>query len=405
MTGASASKPRGVNGEVEEHGNSAIIAVICATRGLYWPLRMRIRQWGRLPGRRGPTLLIANHQHEDESEIICERAFVGGPWKRPLYTASSRRMFEPGFFALRMPALRFARRWNASRVFLSFGLLPLENELSSRPLGSLAHAVRTAHGDLALADVFREPALAQLETGAVRCSDLLAPRFFSAAQRHVKLAWLKEPYRSEAFATTRALVEEDIARIRAIVQRGRTFYVTPEGEYSTTGKMRPLRGIVTHLVPIAEPWLAAIAFDPFRGRRLSMLYRVLPPADRSDLAASLAAARPVTTSALLAAHLSALAPGASFTRENALRAVCAARDALPAGVFVDPELVRHAERCVDDALARLTRRGALRVEDAGRYHLGTTRADPRFPFVTDMIAYQAAFLEETVAAARRLVVR
>ena len=394
-----------MNGEVEEHGSAAIVAVIWLTRGLYWPLRMRIRQWGRLPRRRGATVLIANHQHEDESEIVCERAFAGGPWKRPLYTASSRRMFEPGFFALRMPALRFARRWNASRALLSFGLLPLENELSSRPLLSLAHAVRAAHGDLALVDVFRPPALLPLGPDAQRCSDLLSPRFFQAAQRHVKLSWLNEPYRSEALAATRALVEEDIARIRAIVQRGRTFYVTPEGEYSTTGTMRPLRGIVTHLTPIAEPWLAAIAFDPFRGRRLSMLYRILRPADPHDLAASLAAARPVTTSALLGAFLAQRTPEAAFAAQDAIDAVRAARDALPAGMFVDPELMRDPRRCVRDALATLARRGTLLREGGGRYRLGASRTDRRFPGVKDVVAYQAAFLEESVAAARRLMVR
>ena len=394
-----------MNGAVEERGNPAIVALIWLTRGLYWPLRMRIRQWGRLPRRRGPTVLIANHQHEDESEIVCERAFAGGPWNRPLYTASSRRMFEPGFFALRMPALRFARRWNASRALLSFGLLPLENELSSRPLGSLAHAVRTAHGDLALVDVFRAPALLSLGPDAQRCSDLLKPRFFRAAQRHVKLSWLNEPYRSEALATTRALVEEDIARICAIVKRGRTFYVTPEGEYSTTGTMRPLRGIVTHLTPIAEPWLAAIAFDPYRGRRLSMLYRIVRPADPQNLAASLAAARPVTTSALLGAFLAPRTPDEPFSAQEASDAVRTSRDALPAGMFVDPELARNAERCVREALARLTRRGTLLREGDERYRLGPTRVDPRFPAVEDALAYQAAFIEESVAAARRLVVR
>ena len=37
-----------------------------------------------------------------------------------------------------------------------------------------------------------------------------------------------------------------------------------------------------------------------------------------------------------------------------------------------------------------------------RYALGTRSGDHRFPGVTDIIAYQAAFLEETTAALRKL---
>ena len=86
------------------YGNAAAVAVICVIRGTWWRFRMRIRQWGRLPLRRGPTVLVANHQHEDESEIICERTFVQGPWRHPTFAASTRRMYEPGFFAGRLPA-------------------------------------------------------------------------------------------------------------------------------------------------------------------------------------------------------------------------------------------------------------------------------------------------------------
>ncbi|MBV9409615.1 MAG: MFS transporter, partial [Candidatus Eremiobacteraeota bacterium] len=72
--------------------SAAFVALTCAIRQPYMTTRLRVRQWGRLPLRRGPTLLIANHQHEDESEIIVERAFIQGPW-RPTFTASSRRMY------------------------------------------------------------------------------------------------------------------------------------------------------------------------------------------------------------------------------------------------------------------------------------------------------------------------
>ncbi len=130
-------------------------------------------------------------------------------------------------------------------------------------------------------------------------------------------------------AALRAGVDADIARIAGVVRRGAGFFVTPEGFYSTDGRMRPLKGIVEHLVPIASTWLAAIAFDPFRGRRLSLLYRIVQPADPQRLAASLAAARPVTTSALLARWM--LAARAAVHARGSARRRDARRDALPHG--------------------------------------------------------------------------
>lgn len=352
-------------------------------------------------------MLIANHQHEDESEIVVERAFLQGPW-RPLFTASSRRMYEPGFFALRMPWLApLMREVNAGPLFMTLGMLPLENELSSRPLRSLALAVRERHGDLPVELVFRPEALAPLRTArrartprdVKRLDDLLAPELFALADARVKLAYVLEPYRRELLEALRAGVDEDVARIVGAVRGGATFFVTPEGFYSTDGRMRPLKGIVEHLVAVATPWLAAIAFDPFRGRRLSLLYRVLQPYDPHDLATSLAAARPVTTSALLAQWL--LAVGLPFERREAREGVRRLRDALPPGAFVDPELRRDPDGCADEALDVLAARGALLL-GSGRYTLGERRTDARFPGVTDMIAYQNAFLAETVAALQRL---
>jgi MFS family permease len=371
-----------------------LLILTSAIRQPLFALHVRVRQWGRLPWSRGPTLLIANHQHEDESEIVCERAFVQGAW-RPLFTASSRRMYEPGFFAIRMPWLApLMRNVNAGPLFVALGMLPLENELSSRPLRSIAWTLRE-HGDLPLALVFRPEALALLPPQARTLADLSTPASFIAGETRVRLAHVLEPYRRELVVALRAGVDEDIARIADVVRRGATFFVTPEGFYSTDGRMRPLKGIVEHLVPIASVWFAAIAFDPFRGRRLSMLYRVVPFDGRGDLASALAAARPVTTSALLAQWL--IAVDLPFERNEARDGVVRLRNALPAAAFVDPELAHDPERCVDQALETLHARGTL-VADGARYRLGPLRADPRFPGVADAIAYQAAFADETAAA-------
>jgi MFS family permease len=375
-----------------------LVGLAAVIRQPLFALRMRVRQWGRLPLRHTRSLLVANHQHEDESELIVERAYLQS-LGRTLYTASTRRMYEPGFFALRMPWLGFMRRVNAGPLFLAMGMLPLENELSSRPLRSLALDVHARHGDLPLEIVFRPEALSIAPPNATRLSDLLAPSFFVAGDARVRLSYVREPYRRELVAALRSGVDEDIARIVGVVQRGASFFVTPEGFYSTDGRMRPLKGIVEHLVAVADVWLAAIAFDPFRGRRLSLLYRVLPWSGRAQLATALAAARPVTTSALLASWL--LAVDLPFDAREAVDGVVRLRDGLPPGAFVDPELVRDAERCVREALDVMAERGLLHG-DGTRYALGARAGDPRFAGVTDIVAYQATFAGETIAALRAL---
>ena len=119
-----------------------------------WPLRVsayasnyvwvriayRIRHWGRIPRRRGPTLVIANHQHDLDSMAIVSTTFVeSSSWWHAIFTAGSRRMYEPGFFATRLPWLGFLlRRVDAGPLFMALGAFPLENEVSSREISSLA---------------------------------------------------------------------------------------------------------------------------------------------------------------------------------------------------------------------------------------------------------------------------
>ncbi len=377
----------------------ALLGLIYLARVPYRSLRLRVRQWGRLPFRRGPTILIANHQQEDESEVVVLRAFIAEPWKAPIFTASSRRMFETGFLATRLPwTAPLTRKLNLGPFFRTIGLNPLENQLSSRPLASLALEVRRTHGDLALETVFRADVLATLDPDARRLSDLEAPARFGAGQHITKLSALNDPYRREAMRALRDGVESDIAHIVDLVRRGATFYVTPEGFYSTDGRMQPLKGIVEKLVGLGEVWFAAIAFDPFRGKRLSLLYRVVRPLEPADLATSLAAARPVTTSALVAAALDRLPAG--FSVAQLASTVSALRDALPALLFVDPEFDADRIARVGEALRTLVAHRAVVAAGAG-FTRGDAYRDARFE-APDMISFQANFFAETVAAAERL---
>jgi hypothetical protein len=369
-------------------------------RRLYIPFKIRIRQWGVLPHPRGPVVLITNHQHVDEGETVFSRTFLRHPGV-PIVAVNSRRTFETGFFAARLPwTAPFMRRVNPSGLWLRLSLLPIENHLYSRPLISFAEEIRAKHGDLSLDAILPDEVLAALDLRGRGLADLWTPAFFARGQAWVKLANLKQPYRREALEHFRDITARDIATVVERVRAGATFYVTPEGDFSHDGRLRPMRnGVTDAVLPYAEPWLCAIAYDPFRGRRLSMLYRIVRPANRENLGTSLAAARPVTASALLATFLSgAEAPFAAADAQRSVRAQLAAR---PANAFVDPEVLRAPDAAVSEALANLVARGTLAPESSG-YRLTGRRADPRFPHVADMVTYQRNLLEETLAAAASL---
>ncbi len=377
-----------------------MLATTITIRQIYGPARIRVRQWGALPADRGPAVLITNHQHEDEGETVIRRTFLRHPWKK-LVMVNSRRTFERGFFAARFPRTAFfLRTFNPAGFFERLSILPVENMLFSRPFTSLAEEILATHGDVPLDRILGEDLLERLGLAGASTGRLWDAKWFLRAQARVKLTQLREPYRSEAFENFRATSARDIGAIVERVKAGATFYVTPEGDYSRDGRLHRLRrGILDAVLPVADAWLCAIAYDPFRGRRLSMLYRVVKPADPADLDTSLAAARPVTTSAVLSAFL--LETPRPFTLGEAVLSVRERLRELPAGVFVDPELRRLTEPAVREALTALARRGTL--ERSGRsYVLTAKRGDRRFPHVADMVSFQRNLLGEIIEATHRL---
>jgi hypothetical protein len=380
--------------------NPAMQFAASAARRSYFLVNRRIRHWGTLPAPRGPTVLITNHQHEDEGEVIFASTFMRNP-AIPMIAVNSRRTFETGFFAARIPwTAPFTRTLNPTGLWLRCGLLPIENHLHSRPLRSLAEEVRTKHGDLPLEAILPDEVLAKLDLSGRRIADLWSPEYFARGQEWVKLGSLKQPYRREALENFRTAMAADIAEVVRCVREGATFYVTPEGDMTRDGLMRPMRnGITDAVLPIADPWLCAIAYDPFRGSRLSMLYRFVKPADPADLGTSLAAARPVTASALLATYLAAV--DGPFAGGDAKRAVRKQLDTLPDNVFTDPELQRAPDDVVTEALTVLVRMGVLGAEGP-LYRVNGKRFDPRFPHVGDMVLFQKNMIGETLAAAARL---
>ena len=361
----------------------------------------RVRHWGTLPRRRGPTLIVANHQHDFESQaIVTATAVEMGPWRHPIFTASSRRMYEPGFLALRLPWLRlFLRRVNPGPLFVALGMLPIENELGSRPIAALAWSVQRRHGPLPLSDVFEERIAARFAPGT-KTSDLWRGDTFARGQDLVKLVSLREPYRQEVLEETRANIERDLAAMQDVVRRGGTFYLTPEGKYTLDGHMRPMRGAVERLAPLATIYLAGVSYDPFAGRRLSMLYNLVrfDGDDMESLTRKLRGIRPVTASLVLGTWLHGR--NESFTAQEAALAVEAALANLPAAAFVDPELRRKPRALVATALPLMVGWGILQRDGSG-YRVAPQRRHPQFPFVEDILAYQARFLEETLGALER----
>lgn len=359
----------------------------------------RIRKWGRLPFRRGPTLVIANHQHDLETMAIVMWLSFEGPWRDPTFAASGRRMFEPGFLAQRIPWLApVLRRVDATPLFRALGLDPIENELGSRPFSSFAAGVHSRHGDLLLDDVFEVAALEHAGLRGGRISDLLTARHVRNARTYATMRDLRKPFRDEIRAETRVLLDEDLARMENQLARGATLFLTPEGRYTRDGRMGTFREAFRRLAPLADVFMTPVSYDPFRGRRLSMLFRVTGPVERSAAAHELAAARPVTVSQMLADWLSSGATRFSF--DDAVSSVNRGLRALPRGLFVDPELRGDAQRVVRDALATMTRLGFLRAEGAS-YRRGDRSVHPRFPAVADMLAFQARFFAETLEAERR----
>lgn len=361
----------------------------------YYTAAYRIRGWGRLPRRRGATLLVSNHQHDLDTTALIMRLAVQGPWMRPIYMAGSRRIFEPGFMEVRFAAIR----WLVDLVdwawmYQMLGVLPIENELRRRAVASLAYAVYELHGDLPVDTVFSPRARLALRDAKSLTS--LIGRPLLAQDEYVSVATMNEPYRSELIEQTRVQTERDLARIEGVLRAGGTLYLTAEGKYTRDGKLNRFRTAFSRVVGLGENYLLALSYDVFAAGRLSLLYRVVKPAHPDDLRTSLAAARPVTLSQLLATWL--MTHDGAFSRDAALNGVRALLDSVPATAFVDPELRPRLAEKIDEALTAMVRRGLLAREDSGPYRFGPTRHDKRFPLVPDIVAHQANFYAETVAA-------
>lgn len=365
------------------------------TVATYVHIAYRIRSWGWLAPGRGPSLVISNHQIELDLMAPITALTMHGGWYTPVLAASAKLMYEPGFMAQRIPWLRRVfYNTNLGWLFQGMGLLPLENELQSRSIARWAWGAQRRHGVMPLEEMFKPSVIETHGLAGVTTGDLFTMQRSKWAQRtYVRLSDLKVPYRKEAFDDMRAGVEQDLFRIEDLMRRGATFYVTPEGEYTRDGAMLPFRGIWDRLAPIAETvYLAAISYDPFVGRRLSQLYRVVECRDKANVVNELKAARPVTVSALVAEWLAG--HEGPFTIQESERAVEERLRSLPSAAFADPELLKNPTKRAREAIGNLCKYGIV-ARSGDRYELTASRRHPKFPETDDIISHQARFMRET----------
>ncbi len=371
---------------------------------IYVHIAYRVRMWGNLPRKRISAIVISNHQNELDLMGFTAYGFLISGVRRPFLAATAKLLFERGFMAMRIRWLwRALRNLNMNGFFLAIGLLPIENELQSRSIARWAWSVERIHGGLLLEDIFKENVVERFGLRGLKARDLFsAAHFKQSTETYVRITDLQAKYGKEQLDLMRSGVAADLDRFEDVVKRGATLYVTPEGGYTVTGAMLPFRAIWERLEPSArEIYIAAISYDPF-APKFSQLYRVVPLERREDAAAELCAARPVTISALLSAWMIGL--GGSFTEPEAVRAITESLQRLPEMVFVDPDLARSPQEVTKRALAALVRLGIATQTDA-RYVLSDRRKHPNYPMVDDIVAFQAKFIGETLAAAESIQAR
>jgi hypothetical protein len=287
--------------------------------------------------------------------------------------------------------------------------MPIENQLRTRSVTGYARAVYDIHGDLPLKTVFHEDTLREFDPSIVDAplSILFTGRLFrKGRQTDINIKTVNEPYRSELIAQMRESIERDLTALGDLLKRGETLWLTPEGQFTKTGRMNPLRTALRRFGPLAERvYLIAISYDVFVGRRFSMLFRVVPPSDPNDLENSLKAARPVTVSQLIADWLCAFECSVPserselgvFSEQDALTAVQDRLAHLPPAAWVEPDLRQSPERMTRAAISGMLRLGVLQRRPGG-YALMEKRQHPQFPNVKDIVAHQAAMFEESEAA-------
>lgn len=382
---------------------------------MYAHLAYRVRIWGRLPRRRPATLVLANHQHDLDGMVAPSVLNLRRPWRSPVYCVSSQRWFEPGFLAVRLKSRvrTWTYRWNLAKLFHALGILPIENQPLSRPDASLAYEILRAFGDLRLDEVFTEESLMRYRTKpGDRLRRLWDHHNAVIALCEGSLRNLQPQFRRFIRDRERSVIEQQAQRLVDVLHAGGTMFMTPEGRYSTTGRVAPLRASLQMLLPIASKvYLFGLSYELFTRRRVTFLGRVVPLEDRDvtleGVAQALRAARPITFTQLFCDWVYGRAnrdrqvdnaPATeTFTEQEIHAALLERMTTLPQRAFVDPDLRLHLRHSVSRAVRNLIRLGLVHSENA-RLRLTENRSSRHFPSVADIFLFHAEMFRETVEA-------
>ena len=332
---------------------------------------------------------------------VMSRLTLQGPWTTPVRTVSSRRMFEPGFFAVRTPWIApLVRRLDATPLFDALGPMPIENDLRRRTLRAIATSVRRRHGNALLAGVFSDDELQRLgfeET--VRVDDLTAARWFDSSEAMVNVRTLREPHRGESSprrgrslirtsraSKTRCARRDDVRHARGALH-GRRPHAALSRRVRAARAARGRVAVADQLRRAARGALIAVVpAAPARAARRHPRVAESGEAGHGEplLAAWLLGPRPKT-----------------FLRADAVTGVAAELRGLPRGAFLDPELAANPPGVVQEALDTCERLGIV-IRDGAAYRLSARRTHPRFADVDDIVAFQARFLGETLDGLARV---
>lgn len=385
--------------------HSAFMTLVALLLTAYVKVAYRPRIIGRLPFHRGATLVVANHNQDLEGMVLPATLFLGGPWFHPVYSAGSRRLFEPYFLWERAPKwLRWLVGWlPLGGILRSLGVLPIENQPRRRPLASLLHDLFREHGDLPLSSVMTAEGLAELagatggDLGDARLSDVWRrARLRKIGRREVSYRALVPGRREELRALTRRAVVAQFERLREVLAGGGTLYLTPEGMMSPDGRLHRFREILPVLWPLAdEVYVAALSSDPFAPGRLTVAVHIVR-ADTPDLRREILLCRPVTVSQVLAEAL--LRSGAPATPDEIALAALAGLETLPPGACLVPSSRGAWPKPIRRETTTLRQRHLLEEAGDGRLRLSRDRHDRRFPHIPDIVLACANMLEETRTA-------
>ncbi len=385
---------------VRQHGAPRVrwspwlAAVVMVVLILYTRVRYRITVSGQIPHSPRSVLVVANHGHDLEGMVIPTAIARMSGLRRPVISAGSQRIFEPGFMAGRIPGpfRRYAARWNVGPIVERLGVRPIEDRPLSRPMSSWAYLIYRHFGNLRVDEVFDPASLPENLPSGARLAALWSPHYILAARREITITALTPAFRTWVRTQLRRQVEEDLGVFLDLLDQGCRLYTTPEGRLSPDGRLgrfrKSLNVMKEHAGTIA---VVGVSYDILRPGRLRMWVNFAVPHWPEWLEGSVILARPITASHLVV-HVWQMRPHIrreEFIQDAIGEMVQLRREGIP----VAADLYKRPQAVIDEALQEFRRRLS---EDS-------CITDPRFPYVKDFITYYQNQWDELTLVRQRLM--